>query len=71
MSIERHEISGHLSKVVEYNGTVHVAGTTAEDQSAGMKQRAKLVTSNSIAAKNIENRMSNNKTARIASAGEP
>src|SRR6185312_10842629 len=43
MSIERHEISGHLSKVVEHNGTVYVAGTTAEDKSAGMKQQTEQV----------------------------
>src|SRR5258706_14434442 len=39
MSIERQEISGHLSKVVDHNGTVYIAGTTAEDKSAGMKQQ--------------------------------
>jgi len=39
MSIARHDISGHLSKVVEHNGTVYVAGTTAEDKSVGMKQQ--------------------------------
>ena len=43
MSIERHEISWHLSKVVEHNGTVYVAGTTAEDKSAGMKQQTEQV----------------------------
>ena len=43
MSIERHEISGHLSKVVEHNGTVYVAGTTADDKSAGMQQQAAQV----------------------------
>ena len=43
MSIERHEISGHLSKVVEHNGTVYVAGTTAEDKSVGMKQQTEQV----------------------------
>ncbi|MBI3044231.1 MAG: RidA family protein [Betaproteobacteria bacterium] len=43
MSIERHDISGHLSRVVEHNGTVYVAGTTAEDKSAGMKQQAEQV----------------------------
>ena len=43
MSIERHEISGHLSKVVEHNGTVYVAGTTAENKSAGMKQQTEQV----------------------------
>lgn len=43
MSIQRHEISGHLSKVVEHNGTVYVAGTTAENKSAGMKQQTEQV----------------------------
>ena len=39
MSIERHESSGHLSKVVEHNGTVYVAGTTAKDKTVGMKEQ--------------------------------
>jgi len=43
MGIERHDISGHLSKVVEHNGTVYVAGTTAEDRSVGMKQQTEQV----------------------------
>jgi len=43
MSIERHDISGHLSKVVEHNGTVYVAGTTAGDKSLGMKQQTEQV----------------------------
>ena len=43
MSIERQEISGHLSKAVEHNGTVYVAGTTAEDKSVGMKQQTEQV----------------------------
>src|SRR3979409_2522488 len=43
MSIERHDLSGHLSKVVEHNGTVYIAGTTAEDKSAGMKQQTEEV----------------------------
>ena len=43
MSIERHEPSGHLSKAVEHNGTVYVAGTTAADKSAGMKQQTEAV----------------------------
>ncbi|HKA41131.1 MAG TPA: RidA family protein [Burkholderiales bacterium] len=43
MNIERQEISGHLSKVVEHNGTVYVAGTTADDKSAGMKQQTEQV----------------------------
>ena len=43
MSIERQEISGHLSKVVEHNGTVYIAGTTAENKSVGMKQQTEQV----------------------------
>ena len=43
MSIQRHEISGHLSKAVEHNGTVYVAGTTADNKSAGMKQQTEEV----------------------------
>ena len=39
MSIERHQPSGHLSKAVEHNGTVYVAGITADDKSAGMKEQ--------------------------------
>ena len=39
MSIERHEPSGHLSKAVEHNGTVYIAGTTAADRSVGMKEQ--------------------------------
>ena len=43
MSIERQEISGHLSRVVEHNGTVYVAGMTADDKSVGMKQQTEQV----------------------------
>jgi enamine deaminase RidA (YjgF/YER057c/UK114 family) len=43
MSIERHEISGHLSKAVEHNGTVYIAGTTAADRSVGMKEQTQQV----------------------------
>jgi len=43
MSIERHELSEHLSKVVEHNGTVYVAGTTAADRSVGMKEQTEQV----------------------------
>jgi enamine deaminase RidA (YjgF/YER057c/UK114 family) len=43
MSIVRHDISGHLSRVVEHNGTVYVAGTTAEDRSVGMRQQTEQV----------------------------
>jgi enamine deaminase RidA (YjgF/YER057c/UK114 family) len=43
MSIERHEISGHLSRVVEHNGTVYVAGMTADNKSVGIKQQTEQV----------------------------
>ena len=43
MSIERHELSEHLSKVVEHNGIVYVAGTTAGDRSVGMKEQTEQV----------------------------
>ena len=43
MSIERHQPSGHLSKAVEHNGTVYVAGITADDKSAGMKEQTEQV----------------------------
>jgi enamine deaminase RidA (YjgF/YER057c/UK114 family) len=43
MSIERHEASGHLSKAVEHNSTVYVAGLTAANKSAGMKQQTEEV----------------------------
>ena len=43
MSIERHEASGHLSKAVEHNGTVYLAGLTAADKSSGMKQQTEEV----------------------------
>ena len=43
MSIARHEISGHLSKAVEHNGTVYVAGTTADDKKVGMRQQTEQV----------------------------
>jgi len=43
MSIVRHEISGHLSKAVEHNGTVYVCGLTADDKSLGMKQQTEQV----------------------------
>ena len=39
MSIQRHEASGHLSKAVEHNGVVYVAGTTATNKSVGMKEQ--------------------------------
>ena len=43
MSIERHEASGHLSKAVEHNGTVYLAGLTATDKAAGMKKQTEEV----------------------------
>ena len=43
MSIERHDASGHLSKAVEHNGTVYLAGLTSADKSAGMKQQTEQV----------------------------
>jgi enamine deaminase RidA (YjgF/YER057c/UK114 family) len=43
MSIERHQPSGHLSKAVEHNGTVYVAGITADNKSVGMKEQTEQV----------------------------
>src|SRR5262245_66369690 len=43
MTIERHDMSGHLRRVVEHNGTVYIAGMTAEDKSVGMKQQTEQV----------------------------
>jgi enamine deaminase RidA (YjgF/YER057c/UK114 family) len=43
MSIERHEVKEHLSTVVEHNGTVYIAGTTAGDKSVGMKEQTQQV----------------------------
>ena len=43
MSIVRQEVKEHLSGVVEHNGTVYVAGTTATDKSLGMKQQTEQV----------------------------
>ena len=43
MSIKRHELSEHLSRAVEHNGVVYVAGTTATDRSVGMKQQTEQV----------------------------
>jgi enamine deaminase RidA (YjgF/YER057c/UK114 family) len=43
MDIKRYDISGHLSKAVEHNGTVYVAGTTAGDRSVGMKPQTEQV----------------------------
>lgn len=43
MSITRHEPSGHLSKAVEHNGVVYVAGLTATNKSVGIKQQTEEV----------------------------
>ena len=43
MTIERHELSEHLSRVVEHNGTVYVSGMTATNRSAGMKEQTEQV----------------------------
>jgi len=43
MSIERHDLNESMSKVVEHNGTVYVAGTTAADKSVGMKEQTQQV----------------------------
>ncbi|MFT5174692.1 MAG: enamine deaminase RidA (YjgF/YER057c/UK114 family) [Gammaproteobacteria bacterium] len=43
MSITRHEISQTMSKVVEYNGVVYVAGLTADDTSVGMKEQTEQI----------------------------
>ena len=43
MSIQRHEPKGHLSKAVEHNGTVYLAGLTADDRSVGMKEQTQQV----------------------------
>ena len=58
MSIERHDPSGHLSKVVEHNGTVYIAGTTAANKSAGMKDQTKevLATIDKLLAKSGTNK---------------
>jgi len=43
MSIERHDLNETMSKVVEYNGVVSVAGITAGDNSVGMKEQTEQV----------------------------
>lgn len=37
MSITRHEVGSRMSRVVEHNGTVYLAGLTADDHSADIK----------------------------------
>ncbi len=36
MSITRHEVGPRMSRVVEHNGTVYLAGLTADDHAAGI-----------------------------------
>ena len=43
MSIVRHDQNDIMSKVVEHNGVVHVAGNTADDNSVGMKEQTAQV----------------------------
>ena len=43
MSITRHDIGQTMSKVVEHNGVVYVAGITADDYSLGMKEQTEQV----------------------------
>jgi enamine deaminase RidA (YjgF/YER057c/UK114 family) len=43
MSITRHDENAIMSKVVEHNGVVHVAGNTADDNSVGMKEQTAQV----------------------------
>ena len=43
MSINRHDISQTMSKVVEHNGVVYVAGLTADDNSVGMKEQTEQI----------------------------
>jgi enamine deaminase RidA (YjgF/YER057c/UK114 family) len=43
MSITRHDLNQTMSKVVEHNGVVYVAGNTADDNSVGMKEQTAQV----------------------------
>jgi enamine deaminase RidA (YjgF/YER057c/UK114 family) len=43
MSITRHDLNEQMSKVVEHNGVVYVAGQTANDNSVGMKEQTEQV----------------------------
>ena len=43
MSINRHDLNETMSKVVEHNGVVYVAGNTADDRSVGMKEQTEQV----------------------------
>ncbi|MFT5448653.1 MAG: enamine deaminase RidA (YjgF/YER057c/UK114 family) [Gammaproteobacteria bacterium] len=43
MSITRHETNKLMSRAVEHNGVVYVAGLTADDRSLGMKEQTEQV----------------------------
>jgi len=43
MNCVRHDLNATMSKVVEHNGVVYVAGTTASDNSVGMKEQTEQV----------------------------
>jgi enamine deaminase RidA (YjgF/YER057c/UK114 family) len=43
MSCIRHDLNATMSKVVEHNGVVYIAGTTAPDNSVGMKAQTEQV----------------------------
>ena len=43
MSIIRHESNAMMSRVVEHNGVVYVAGLTADDKSLTMKEQTEQV----------------------------
>lgn len=43
MSVKRHEVGPMMSRVVEHNGTVYVAGTTAGDNKGDIKEQTRVV----------------------------
>ena len=43
MNISRYDSNEMMSRVVEYNGVVYVAGLTADDRSLGMKAQTEQV----------------------------
>ena len=43
MSITRHDTNPLMSRAVEHNGVVYVAGLTADDRSVGMKEQTEQV----------------------------
>ena len=43
MSITRHDSNPLMSRAVEHNGVVYVAGLTADDRSVGMKEQTEQV----------------------------